>query len=144
MPPELSDRMIEGCEPLVAIADLMGHGAAARNALVKVLTVERLDNIETRRVKLLRDIKAVWDDREQRRGKLVTGIPTESLLRALASIEESGWDNYYGHGAMQPNALASLLRHYGVKSRNLKLSDGSVKKGYRRDDLHPVFDRYLR
>jgi hypothetical protein len=41
LPDELSDRMQEGCEPLLAIADELGCGAEARAALVELLTSSR-------------------------------------------------------------------------------------------------------
>lgn len=144
MPESLSDRMQEGCEPLIAIADAFGCGGEARAALTELMGVERLDNQETIRLRLLKDLKLIWDGRERERGRAVTGITTKTLLTRLCAIEEAGWHDYYGRGMLQPNDLASLLRHYGVTPQNIKMKDGKVRKGYRRDLMYPVFDRYVR
>src|SRR5207248_3547370 len=53
LPEELSDRMQEGCEPLIAIADELGYGEEARSALVSLLGSDRLDSTETWQLKLL-------------------------------------------------------------------------------------------
>ena len=85
MPEELSDRMQEGCEPLVAIADRLGWGDEARAALVALLTAERLDDSESMRLRLLRDIRTVFGARKAR------NISTRTLLRELMGLEESPW-----------------------------------------------------
>ena len=145
MPDQLSDRMQEGCEFLVAIADTLAVGEDARTALVELLTGERLDNQETIRTRLLRDLKAIWDRREAKReGKPVIGIATHDLIRSLVAIEEAPWGDYYGRGSIDPHDIANLLRHYGIGPKNIKFTDGSVRKGYRRDDMYAAWDRYLR
>lgn len=144
MPEQLSDRMQEGCEFLVAIADALAAGEQARAALVELLTGERLDNQETIRTRLLRDLKLIWDAREAKRGKTLRGLSTQDLIKGLVGIEESPWRDYYGRGSIEPHDIASLLRHYGIGPKNIKFTDGSVRKGYRRDDLYAAWDRYLR
>lgn len=136
MPPELSDRMQEGCEPLVAIADLLDRGAAVRRALVELLSGERLDDQESMRLRLLRDLKAIFD----RRPKAPSAFTT-SLLRELRRIEEAPWGNFYGR-QLDARDLASLLRNYGVHPTTVR-SHEQVAKGYRRDDLQRAWDRYL-
>lgn len=138
MPDELSDRMQEGCEPLVAIADALNFGVEGRKALVGLLTGERLDDQESMRLRLLRDLKAIFDKRP--------GSPsafTESLIRELYAIEESGWSSYYARG-FEARDLASLLRHYGIRSTTVRVKGkGDPAKGYRRDDLQKAWERYL-
>lgn len=141
MPEELSDRMQEGCEPLVAIADRLGVGAEARAALVELLTGERVDTHDTMRVRLLRDIKSIFEQHDDISGKRVRGIRTTTLLQELHGIEEGGWDHYYGR-RLEAKDLADLVRHYEVHPKPIKLK-GETHKGYRRDDLHAVWTRYL-
>jgi hypothetical protein len=86
MPDELSDRMQEGCEPLVAIADALGHGDAARAALVELLSGDRLDDQESLRLRLLADIRIVFDKRERKQKKQVRGMGTTDLLAALLKM----------------------------------------------------------
>lgn len=43
---------------------------------------------------------------------------------------------------MDERGLANHLKEYGVKSRSIRIG-GSTPKGYRRDDLNEVWNRYL-
>ena len=142
MPEELSDRMQEGCECLVAIADALGCGRHARAALVALLTAERLDDQESMRLRLLADLRAVFDARDAERGKRTRSIPTSQILRALWDMKESPWGTYYGR-QLDDRDLAALLRHYGVKPVPIKTASGKVLRGYRRDALHEAWKRYL-
>jgi hypothetical protein len=136
MPDELSDRMKEGCEPLVGIADLLGCGRKARAALVELLTADRLDEQETMRRRLLHDIRDVFSVNGRR------AMRTPDMIARLAEIEEAPWGDYYGRG-LAPKDLASLLRPYGVRPKPIKFKNGEVHKGYRRDELSEVWERYL-
>ena len=135
MPDELSDRMQEGCEPLIAIADAAGCGAAARVALVSLFTGERPDDVESMRMRLLRDIRAIFDERD--RGRL----RSTTLVADLLALEEAPWAGYYGRG-LEARDLSSLLAHYGVRSRSVRVG-GEVAKGYKREDFHEAWARYL-
>jgi hypothetical protein len=145
LPDELSDRMQDGCEGLIAIADAAGQGAAARDALVELLTGERVDDQETMRIRLLRDTKAIFAAKG-----MPKGISTNELIDALVEHDESPWSNYYGR-RLGPRDLAALLKHYGVSSTTIRkpartLADRERKKpfkGYKRDDLHDPWVRYL-
>ena len=139
VPNNISDRMQEGCEPLVAVADERGCGDAARSALVTLLTGERLDSVELMRHRLLRDIRSLWLKAEAAGGKQVRGVSTEGLLKALYKVPDGKWTNYYQRYLTSCD-LADLLRPYGVGPRVLS---GGQKRGYRRDDLHDLWERYL-
>ncbi len=137
MPDELSDRMIEGCEPLIAIADGLGWGAPARDALVALLTTERLDNSETMRLRLLRDIRDILDAHPWR------NIKTADLLMALVVIEEAPWGGYYGR-TLESRDLSNLLKPYGISSTTVRAPlKGKPAKGYKRDDFADAWARYL-
>ncbi len=136
MPDELSDRMQDGCEPLIALADLLTCGAEARAALVALLTGERLDNQESMRLRLLADIRTVFDASQHRT------IATTVLLQALCSLDgEAPWASWYGRG-LEARDLASLLGQYGIRSKSVRLGE-QVAKGFRRDDFHEPWQRYL-
>lgn len=126
MPEELDDRMQEGCESLVAVADIMGCGKAARAALVQLLHEERLDAHETWRVRLLRDVKTVCEAKDVHRA-----ITTETLLEGLCGLPESSWlgPRYYGR-QLEDKDLATLLLQYGVKPQLIKFKTGA-RRGYR-------------
>jgi hypothetical protein len=142
MPEEISDRMEEGCEALVAVADALGWGALAREALVELLSSERLDSAQTMRQRMVRDLKVVWDAAERAQGRLITAMSTAALLDALIRLEESPWSNYYGRGSLESKDLADLLKPYNVRSTRVKVHGNSVH-GYRRDQLYGVWISYL-
>lgn len=139
VPSSISDRMQEGCEPLVAIADDRGCGDTARAALVTLLTGERLDSTELMRHRLLRDMRSLWLRAEAVEGKQRRGVATDTILKALYGVPDGKWTNYYGRH-LTSGDLADLLRPYGVGPRVLA---GGQKRGYRRDDLHDLWERYL-
>lgn len=141
MPDELSDRMQEGCESLVAIADALGCGDGARTALVELLGGDRLDTHQSMAERLLRDLHGIWMEAERGREGIVPAAHTHRLLLKLHAIDESPWPNYYGR-SFDANDLANLLGQYGVRSTTVKVARKSLK-GYRRDALWPVFERYL-
>jgi hypothetical protein len=135
MPDELSDRMQEGCEPLVAIADVLGCGEDARAAFVELLTAERLDNVETLRLRLLRDIRDVF-------GARTRTTSTEGLIKKLLREDESPWGSYYGR-AVEARDLSRLLAPYGIHPATVRVSKERTAKGYRRDDFADAWERYL-
>jgi hypothetical protein len=136
MPDELNDRMQEGCECLVAIADTLRCGDHARLALTSLFEGERLDDQESMRIRLLGDIRAVFDKRQLPR------LSTKALLGELAAVEEAPWGNYYGRG-LDPRDLSSLLHHYDIKPTTVRMKGGGIAKGYKRDTFYDAWERYL-
>jgi hypothetical protein len=138
MPGALSDRMQDATECLMAIARKMGGAcpALAREALIELCTGERVDDTNSMRLRLLADIRAIFEENGRR------SMTTETLITALVAVEESPWGHYGGGRLIEPRDLAALLRQYGVRSKNLALPSGKRPKGYTRDQLQPVWERY--
>jgi hypothetical protein len=134
MPGELNDRMQEGCEALVLIADLQRCGADARAALVTLFEGERLDDQESMRIRLLRDIDDAFNGTAR--------MSTSALLGKLLAIEDAPWLHYYGRG-LDPRDLSTLLGHYGIKPTTVRLKGGKIAKGYKREAFHDAWERYL-
>ena len=84
MPESLNDRMMDATECLVAIADFMGDGAAARKAIVE-LVAEAPEAHETMRLKLLRDLRDMWAGWQK--VNLPTRIILPAPLRALVEFK---------------------------------------------------------
>lgn len=141
VPDELNDRMVEAVEPLVVIADELGVGAELRMALLKVITPDELEE-KTWQARMLRDVKAVWDALEPDAPERTAGrIHSADLVAKLLSLDESPWNDYYGH-VIEQRDVSSLLRHYDIESSQGKVG-GINKKGYRLADLQDAWDRYL-
>jgi hypothetical protein len=143
LPDELSDRAQEGCEGLVAIANALGVGEPLRAALVVLLTEERADDQESIRLRLLRDVQAVFVEKEARLGRRVTSVSTEELLKRLDEMDEAPWASYCGRG-IEARDLAQILAHYDVRSTTIRIKgQDKPRKGYKQDDLHDAWSRYL-
>jgi hypothetical protein len=149
LPQELSDRQMDICAPLLAIADLAGGDwpQKVRKAVTKLCTSG--DTVISIGVQLLTDIKRIFDE---------TGldkIATKELLEKLVEIEESPWplmfEDALKHDRLRTAAakLAKRLKPYKapggerIEPRSIKLPDGSVQRGYHRDDFKLAWKRYL-
>jgi len=137
LPTELDDRASDGWEPLLAIADLAAGDwpDTARNTALS-LSGAREPEDESIGVRLLADLQAVFQVASAEQ------LPTSELIDRLAAIEEAPWGDYRHAGPVKPRTLASLLKPYGVRPRDLRVDDRALK-GYRAADLTDVWTRYL-
>jgi hypothetical protein len=136
LPEELDDRAQDAYEPLVAIADVAGGDwpAQARAALV-ALRSETSENDETAGVRLLGDVRRVFEERDSDR------LATAVLLEALRADEEAPWADWRGKG-LSARGLARILAEFGVKSRTIRLPGDETAKGYLRESFEDAWERY--
>jgi hypothetical protein len=137
LPDELDDRAQDIMEPLLAIADEVGGEwpERSRRAAVGLLTGEEREDGESLGVRLLRDIRDVFDDKRSDR------LPTGKLLEALHAMEEAPWRSLRGE-ALDARGLARLLKPYGVKPEKLREGEDTFR-GYRRASFEDAWARYL-
>ena len=137
LPDELDDRAQDNWEPLLAVADLAGGEwpKRARQAAL-VLSAGRTDATESLGVRLLLDVRIVFDEAGLDR------LKTKELLGSLAALEESPWGTFHDGNPMRPVKLANLLRPYGVRPGDHRFGDKTAK-GYLRDDFGDAWSRYL-
>jgi hypothetical protein len=135
LPEQLDDRGQDAAEPLLAIADLAGGEWAegARRAIVEVRGGAALED-DSVGVRLLGDVREVFEGRER--------LSTAELIAALNALEESPWGDWYGK-PLTSRALGKLLRPYAVRSRTVRLPDGSTAKGFVREQFEDSWRRYL-
>ena len=143
MPSSLRNRAADNCRPLLAIADALGHGEAARTALLK-LHSNRPD--EDPGVSLLADIGKVFLARG------VDCIGSKDLVEAVLELEDAVWAEWRGvnddrspHKLTQ-SELARLLQPFGIRSKTIwplacKPSDRSCR-GYTRDQFEAAWAAY--
>ena len=81
---------------------------------------------------LLRDIRAVWPDGEDK-------FETSLLLAKLNVLEESPWKEH----PLTSRKLAGMLRPFEVEPRTIRIDDVRTAKGYCYEQLKDAFDRYL-
>ncbi len=137
LPDELDDRSQDGWEPLLAIADQVGGSWAERaRADALVLSGDRAGEDDSIGVQLLRDVQRVFDERSADR------LHSDDLLRGLHSIAESPWATWRNGNPMGPSQLATRLRAFAIRSKQVKIDDTN-RHGYLRADFEDAFSRYL-
>ncbi|MDM7490736.1 DUF3631 domain-containing protein [Rhodococcus sp. CSLK01-03] len=121
MPPGVVDRPAEVWEALLAIADQAGGHwpVTAREACRHF--VLKTESDQSLGVQLLADCRAVFNGRDR--------VTTEELIASLRRMDEAPWSDMHGK-LIDGRTLARLLKPYGIKSRDIKHSDGKVTKGY--------------
>lgn len=138
MPDELSDRAVEGCEILVAIADEFEIGDDLRDSLVKLFN-ERVDDRPTAAQRLLRDCYRVFGTD--------TTLPSKILAAKLNALEDAKWASYSRGAGISMSDIAGLLRDYKIHSTTVRHVDHEGKSasfaGYRRLDFEEHWQRYL-
>lgn len=138
LPDELDDRAQDACEPLAAIADCVGGSwpARARAALVALRGGEGEPEEASLGVRLLADVRLVFADHG------ATQLASAELIAGLAALEEAPWGDFRGGGPLGARRLSTLLRPYGIRPRDLRIGEKSLK-GYRHQDFADAFARYL-
>lgn len=134
MPDGIEDRDADVWEALLAVADAAG-GAWPERARVSAVSLVSDTKAATPSlgVLLLADLRAVFGDAHV--------MSTESILKALHALEESPWSDLRG-SPLNPRGLAQRLRQYGVRSKQVRIGEVTLK-GYALEDLHDAWSRYL-
>jgi len=136
LPDELDDRAQDAWEPLFAIADVIGGewSRKARTAAVELSNGGDHED-ESTSVRLLADIRAVFDERG------IDRLASAALAAALHEIEEAPWGEWYGN-QITANAIARLLKPYDVQPRKLRIGD-ETPRGYTRAQFADAWERYI-
>lgn len=137
MPDGIADRAADIWEPLLAVADLVGDDwpERGRQAAVKVVKGRVAEDASTG-VRLLTDIKGLLNGHDR--------MSSASICGHLNSLEESGWATWNDGKGITQRDLAKRLKPYGVESKVIRLEDGSMARGYLKEELADPFSRYLR
>jgi Protein of unknown function (DUF3631) len=134
LPDGIADRDADVWEALIAVGDAAGGNWPERARVAAVaLVADSKAASPSLGIRLLADLRDIFGDTD--------AMSTDAILTALKDLEEAPWSDLRGK-PLNARGLASRLRQYGVKSVNVRIGD-SVPKGYRREDLHDPWSRYL-
>jgi hypothetical protein len=134
MPGEVQDRDADVWEPLIAVADAVGGSWPERARAAAVALVAESKEVEiSLGIRLLADLRTVFGSEEQ--------MTSREVVKALVDLDESPWGDLKGK-PLDERGLANRLRAYGVRSKTIRVGT-ATPKGYRREDLHDVWLRYL-
>jgi putative DNA primase/helicase len=139
LPDGLSARQEDICEPLLAIADACGGiwPDAMRQAILHFCRQAKTDEGDAKH-ELLKDIQEGF--RQQSPADRFSSAAMREYLNGLEHGQWGGWND--GKGISQ-RQIAERLRSYGITSRNIRLADGKVARGYYLADCTEAFSRYL-
>jgi hypothetical protein len=144
VPSELDDRQADICEPILAIADVVGGDwpQRCRESVIILCTAER-DEDESLGIKLLSALRDVFSATHTDRQS------TQQLLEQLIAQEsDAPWAVWWEHDVKNGNTrgpaqkLARLLKPYGIKAKVIRFADGSTPRGYVREDFKEAWKRY--
>ncbi|MDX0657909.1 DUF3631 domain-containing protein [Sinorhizobium medicae] len=142
MPAGIIDRDADVWEPLLAISDHAGKAweYKAHAAACSIVAASK-NNAHSLGVLLLSDIRVIFEGIEETPDKMAV-IATRRLIERLCDeFPESPWNDIKGK-PINPHKLSAILKDYGITSVNIR--DGDVYKGYRKQDFHDAWNRYLR
>jgi hypothetical protein len=131
----VEDRAADTWEPLVAVADHASrHWPDRARLAVVALTTESAEATQpSHRVRLLVDCRTAFGPD--------TALPTARLLDRLRADPEAPWCDY-GPTGLTAAKLGTLLREYDIRSANIRFTDATQSKGYRRADFTDAWTRY--
>ena len=143
LPAALRNKFADNWRCLLAIANSLGWGDRAREALV--IFAREYHDADVK-ILLLADIRKVFDLRR------VDYLPTKTLLEALYEVDDAEWSEFCGvRGDQSPHKLkeselARCLRDFAIRSRTIWPSNRTPKtksaKGYRRSQFEQAWRQY--
>jgi Protein of unknown function (DUF3631) len=134
MPSGVEDRDADVWESLLAIADAAGEGWPKRARKAAVSLVSDAKEAEpSLGIRLLGDCKTVSSG--------AAAMFTHVILKALHELPEAPWNDIRGK-PLNDRGLALRLRQYGIKSKQVRIGETTLK-GYERADFIDAWKRYL-
>jgi hypothetical protein len=135
IPAAITDRNADCWEPLLAIADIAGGDWPERaRAAALCLTGAAVEDTQSKGVELLAHIREVFGGEDR--------LWTSDLIDRLCAMDESPYKDIFRDKPLNDRGLASRLKPYGIKSKDVKIG-GTNHKGYYANDFADAWKRYL-
>ena len=135
----VEDRAADTWEPLVIVADLAAGPwpHLARAACAQMVRAEaEAEEDHPSSARILADIRRVFVAQRE-----VDSLSTDELLHHLRQDLEGPWAEW-GRKGLGPRELGSLLRAFDIRPGNVRLADGTQRKGYTRNKFLDAWRRY--
>ena len=129
------NRTASNWQLMFAIADSLGEevGARARTIAQQIAGVT---DMASAGVALLQDIKTMFE------ASTLDHLTSKTIISNLTADTEKPWAEWQRGKPINEKGVASLLREYEIRSRNVG-PEGAQAKGYRKADFRDVWERYL-
>lgn len=137
MPDVGNDRAEDNWLPLHAIAELIG-GDWPQQVKSSMIQLEGTDDADSDSISqmLLADIKIIFAEKRYER------LHSSDLVRCLLNMDDRPWTEWKKGRPITTSSLASELKSFGIKPRQLKVA-GTNKNGYELRQFKDAFARYL-
>jgi hypothetical protein len=141
MPAGAANRFADNWRALISIADALGWGTRAREAMMTFAKENIQDDCK---IVLLKDVKRAFD------AKATDRLFSIDLLGALHELD-ADWTEFHGvRGDQQPHKLkagelATMLRSFGIRPkvmRSKESKESKVARGYLREQFTEAWRRY--
>ncbi|MBT2492136.1 DUF3631 domain-containing protein [Streptomyces sp. ISL-96] len=135
----VEDRAADTWEPLVIVADLAAGPwpRLARAACAQMVAAEvAAEEDHPSGARILADIRRVFVAQRE-----VDSLSTDELLHHLRLDPESPWAEW-GRSGLSPRELGRMLREFDIRPGNVRLADGTQRKGYTRNKFLDAWRRY--
>ncbi|MEU9259742.1 DUF3631 domain-containing protein [Streptomyces sp. NPDC048212] len=135
----VEDRAADTWEPLVIVAELAGGPwpRRARVACARMVAAEMAtEEDHPGGARILADIRRIFAAQRE-----VDSLSTEDLLHHLRQDPEGPWAEW-GRGGLNARDLGRLLRDFDVRPGNVRMADGTQRKGYTRNKFLDSWRRY--
>ncbi|AYN40583.1 DUF3631 domain-containing protein [Streptomyces dangxiongensis] len=135
----VEDRAADTWEPLVIVADLAvgSWPRRSREACARMVAAEvEVEEEQPGGARILADIRSVFVAQRE-----VDSLSTDELLHHLRQNAESPWAEW-GRSGLTARDLARMLNQFGIKPGNVRLADGTQRKGYMRNKFIDAWRRY--
>ena len=141
MPEELQNRRADNWQLQLAIADLCpGVEGYAEQARIAAIKIEGGADSSTIGVRLLADIKAVFDADPK---APLACMHSADIVKRLLNDPEKSWSEAFRNKPLTQNRLARALGAYRIISQNVTPPGGTEAKGYRRSDFEDAWSMYV-
>ena len=139
IPPDINDREIDRCRPLLSIADACGVGQEARDAVQSSAFAVAQADI---RVLIITDVRKVFDGLKAHHDR----IWSEPLTKGMHALHDSPWGGEFCglDGKKQPHNISAgeighiLRKEWEIHSVPVRIGS-KVLKGYYRRDLEQAW-----
>lgn len=135
----VEDRAADTWEPLAIVADLAGGAwpGRAREACAQMVAAEAsAEEDHAGGARILADIRRIFASRGE-----PESLSTEELLYLLRQDPEGPWSEW-GRSGLTARDLGTMLREYGIRSGNVRMADGTQRKGHTRNRFLDAWRRY--
>jgi hypothetical protein len=135
LPKGITDRPADVWEPLLAVAEAAGGDwpKRAEQACIAMVKASQDTDSGSLGIRLLADLRLVFGPHQK--------MATETILERLHALPEAPWGDLRGK-PLDSRGLATRLKWHTIASTKVKIGEASVR-GYRREDLHDAWQRYL-